>query len=341
MRVLLDGPRSKVTHQSTEIVSGTIAGGAVERLVLHVNDTAQEVALAERSFQTPVALAPGLNRLRAVVTGAAGVEAEDVVEVEYVSPPARNAITLASPRDGFALGTDDPPLIVVEGELEDKSATEVWIVANDRRIAATVQQGRFRQIVPVMDRATRVWAEARPKGAALQRSETVTVHAAAAAAGRAVGVLVMEWLPEGTAADVDVSATWRGAPERVDVSAAPVSLRSFRGAPDAPRPDAYFLGSPRPGVYTFAVSVKSPVPGGSVRPTLYLTENGSTQRRILKPISLAGAGRSVVVARVLLPQGVLWDQDDWFTGRSESVDTITKFRFPEGTTWVEQKADLK
>ena len=62
--------------------------------------------------------------------------------------------------------------------------------------------------------------------------------------------------------------------------------------------------------------------------------------RVLRPVSLAGAGRSVV-ARVLLPQGVLWDDEDWFTGKSESVDTITRFRFPEGTTWIERKKDLQ
>jgi hypothetical protein len=33
----------------------------------------------------------------------------------------------------------------------------------------------------------------------------------------------------------------------------------------------------------------------------------------------------VVLVRILLPQGILWDDDGW-TGKSESVDTITKFR---------------
>jgi hypothetical protein len=50
---------------------------------------------------------------------------------------------------------------------------------------------------------------------------------------------------------------------------------------------------------------------------------------------VAGAGR-VAIARVLLPQGVLWEQDGWFTGRSASGDTVTKFRFPDGVTWTER-----
>jgi hypothetical protein len=41
-----------------------------------------------------------------------------------------------------------------------------------------------------------------------------------------------------------------------------------------------------------------------------------------------------------MPQAVLWNQEEWFSGTSESVDTVTKFRIPEGITWVERKADL-
>ena len=47
------------------------------------------------------------------------------------------------------------------------------------------------------------------------------------------------------------------------------------------------------------------------------------------------------MTEVLLPQGILWEQDDWFTGRSESTDTVTKFRLPEGITWTERKSDLR
>jgi hypothetical protein len=117
-----------------------------------------------------------------------------------------------------------------------------------------------------------------------------------------------------------------------------VSLKPFRESPDAPLPEAFSFSTVKPGVYTFTVSTPNPVAGASVTPTLYLPENGTVRRHPLKPISLAGPGRSVL-ARVLLPEGVLWDRDDWFTGKSESVDTITKFRFPEGTTWVERQGD--
>ncbi len=337
VRVQLEGPRSKVTHESGETVSGRITGGAAKRLVLHVNDTAHEVKLDHRAFQTSVALTPGLNRLRAVVTGAGGIEAEDVIAIEYVPPPVASGIALTSPHEGLTLGPEDPPLIVVEGEVEDRSATEVWVVASDRRIPVAAREGRFRLVVPALEPATRVWAEARPNGGPLQRSRTVTVHAAPSRSGPAL--LVMEGLPETAGAEVDVSAIWRGAPGSLEAPAVPVSLKPLRTSPGAPRPAAFSLGTIKPGVYTLALTVRTPVADASVRPTLYVAEDGAVKSRVLKPVSLAVAGR-VVVARVLLPQGVLWDQDDWFTGKSESADAITKFRFPEGIAWAERKADL-
>jgi hypothetical protein len=56
-------------------------------------------------------------------------------------------------------------------------------------------------------------------------------------------------------------------------------------------------------------------------------------------VKLAGTGKSVTV-RFLLPQAVIWEQEDWFTGRSESSDAITKFR-DDGTTWIERKGEVR
>jgi len=81
-------------------------------------------------------------------------------------------------------------------------------------------------------------------------------------------------------------------------------------------------------------------PNAEVQPTLYVAERDGLAARTVRPIRLDGAGKAVLT-RVLLPQGVLWEQDGWFSGSSESVDTVTKFRFPEGINWVERKADLQ
>ena len=80
----------------------------------------------------------------------------------------------------------------------------------------------------------------------------------------------------------------------------------------------------------------APAPGGgeSTRATLYLRRPG------LDATSASGLERRTerrTRAGMLLPHGVMWDQDDWFTGRSEGPETITKFRIPEGITWTERR----
>ena len=81
-------------------------------------------------------------------------------------------------------------------------------------------------------------------------------------------------------------------------------------------------------------------PNEDVHSTLYVPDGGKLAVRAIQPVRLGSSGK-VVLARVLLPQGVLWEQDAWFSGSSESVDTVTKFRFPDGIRWAERKADLQ
>ena len=101
-----------------------------------------------------------------------------------------------------------------------------------------------------------------------------------------------------------------------------------------PEVDIFYLRNARPGVYTFSMTYPAGATPG-VRPVLYV--GGAS--RSLQPVTLNRSGRAVV-ARLLLPQGVLWEQDDWFTGRSASGDTVTKFRFPDGVSWTERLGDL-
>ena len=335
--VRLDGPRTWVTDQPPSTVSGRVLGAAAERLILYVNGAPTDVNLAERTFEASVPLRPGANELRAVVTGPAGLEAEDTITVQYVPRPSSNGIVLSSPPDGLILGPDDPPVAVVEGEIDDKAAATVWIVANDRRISVAASGGRFRHVLLLPDPLVHLWAET-ANGDAVQRSPAVTVRMAGARPPS--GVLVMQW-PRGTEeSSVEVSATWRAHPERLDVPVQSMRLpaASPKAAGGAPS-DVFYLRGLKPGVYTLIVRYRGSSALGDVRPTLYLPDKDHLTPRALKPVPLNGAGRRVLT-KILMPHAILWDQEDWFSGRSESVDAVTKFRIPEGISWVERKADL-
>jgi len=327
LRIRLDGDGMRTTDRDTDVISGTLVGGQPERVVVQVGERTSVPTLAGRAFATAVKLSPGVNRVRVLATDAQGVEVEEVVTVQY-KPPVAPDVVITSPRDGHTLAPDDPPLVAVEGQVSDPGQSTVWIVANDRRAMVPVTAGRFRHVLPVLEPMVRVRAETGSEG---RGSATVTVHAGAAMP--AIGLFLVDW-PRDTAGPAQMTVTWRPNPAKLDGGAPPMPLRGLAADTGEAGADFFYLRSARPGVYTFLMTYRAGATP-AVRPVLYIA--GAS--RSLAPVTLDGSGR-VVLARLLLPQGVLWEQEDWFTGRSASGDTATKFRFPEGVSWTERLGDL-
>jgi hypothetical protein len=322
LRIRLDGASLRTTDRETDVISGTLVGGQPERVVVQLDEQTTVPALAGRAFATAVRLSPGINRVRVLATDAQGGQVEEVVTVQYV-PPVTPAVAITSPPDGHTLAADDPPLVTVQGEVTDPAVSTVWIVANDRRVMVPVTAGRFRHVLPVLEATVRVRAETGSEG---RPSATVTVDATAALP--AIGLYLGDWPRH--AGPAQMSVTWRPNPARLDGGAPPLPLRGLAAEAGAAA-EFFYLRNARPGVYTFWMTYRAgatPV----VRPVLSV----AGAPRSLRPLSLDGSGRAVV-ARLLLPQGVLWEEDDWFTGRSASGDTVTKFRFPEGVSWIERR----
>lgn len=335
--VRLDGSRARITDKGVEIVSGQIVSGKPERLVLYSNGVPRDVVVEEKSFQASVVLAPGLNQLRAVATDWRGVQVEDAITLEYVPSPIQSRVVISSPKDGVRLGPDDLPVVVVEGQVEDHRLSTVWIVANDARIPVRSYNGRFRHAVPAFEPVLRLRVETERDNRPPDHSQTVTVYSAASS--HATGVLVIDWPPATVGIRAEVTATWRATPARLDPPAQPIPLHIPGATPDRLPPDIFCIRNIKPGVHTFLLSYRAPAVPTDVHATLYLPETGSVNVRSLGPLRLKPSGE-VILARVLVPQGILWEQDDWFTGHSESADTVTKFRFPEGISWRERKRDL-
>ena len=102
-------------------MTGRVLGGPADQLSLFVNEAPTEVVLgSDGTFGASVLLQPGLNRLRAVATGPGDARAEGSISIEYV-PAGPGRIVFTSPGNGFVLGPDAPPVIVVEGTVEDFS----------------------------------------------------------------------------------------------------------------------------------------------------------------------------------------------------------------------------
>jgi hypothetical protein len=331
LTIRLDGPRTRVTDRPTATVSGRIVVGTAPRIVLQTNDRSYDVAADGRTFQAPVALRPGPNTVRVVASDADGHEAEDVVVIDYRPPPTSVAIVLTSPSDGHTLTADDLPIVVMEGQVDSPRVTRVRLVANDRRVTVPVIDGRFRHVIPVLEPQVRLRAEANEDLPGNPTSATVTVRGPGAPTA---GVLVMNWSAGQASVRPEVIATFRARSDRTDVAEQPVRVEGMASQPEGPK-DVFLLRKMQAGVYTFVLRYAA-ASGASATPLLYLGQAGAPSTHPLTPLTLTGDGRSVLT-KVLRPHGVVWDQDDWFTGKSESSDTITKFRLPEGISWTERK----
>jgi hypothetical protein len=239
-------------------------------------------------------------------------------------------ITITAPADGHRLGPEDPPVVIVQGDVEDPSPTAVSLVVNGRRVRVPVENRRFRHVVPVLEPTVRLRAEG-TTGDPPEQSSTITVHGAPSAPAL---VLVLDG-PALSSSSIDVRATWRSSAARLDIPTYPVALKSVASGPAMPSAVFYTRGL-QSGVYTLALR---PEVGGGLPEagTLYLLRDGQLSVRSLNP---AVNGPRRILARLLMPYGVLWDQEDWFTGRSQNGETVTKFRFPDGVSWIERKMDL-
>jgi hypothetical protein len=96
-------------------------------------------------------------------------------------------------------------------------------------------------------------------------------------------------------------------------------------------PEFWYLESPQPGVYTFELHYRGQLTGAAVPSVLYVSAEGELKAQRVAAADLGGSPRTVV-ARLLLPQGLVWDDRDWPAGGG---DRITRFRFSDGVVWTE------
>ena len=197
--------------------------------------------------------------------------------------------------------------------------------------------GRFKYAIPLLERVTRLFAEITGPGEVPRRSAAVTVNNASSGQ---VSVLALDATALSPGAQVEVTASWRPSADRLDDVVNGLPVKSFQIAADVEPQKFFFLRHNKPGVYNFVVRDPTGSSLSGIGAQFFRLLNGRVAVRDVTPVPV-GPGTSKVMVRMLFPQGVLWDQNDWFTGRSEGPETITKFRFPDGTSWIERKSDLR
>ena len=89
----------------------------------------------------------------------------------------------------------------------------------------------------------------------------------------------------------------------------------------------------RPGVYTFTVEPANGMETIAFTMKLY----DGTAHTNIKELGKQALVRKKVLCKILMPEGIFWDDEDRFSGVVEDSRTITKFNHESGLVWKEEK----
>jgi hypothetical protein len=95
----------------------------------------------------------------------------------------------------------------------------------------------------------------------------------------------------------------------------------------------YVVVQAREGIYTIAAQTKNPSASATFQ--LKLFEGSAREKN--RNIGSIKLDNRVVVVRLLMPDGIVWDDDAAFTGNLEDSDSVTKFNADTGLVWKEYK----
>ncbi len=333
----IERPHAGTTDQGIQALAGRVSGGAAKGVVIHMNETQHLLDLWGDRFEGEVGLRRGSNRIRVVAMGPQGPLAEKSVEVQYVPPAPSPTIRILRPADGAVFGSPDQDLIEVEGEVSEPGLSRLRIVFNEFAVPAAVQDGRFSAIVPAIAPEITIWAEAHGERGMLG-SDSITVHRRPYKPTRGY---VLLHLPTPTRkVDARLWMLQRANPADPD-SQRKVTSHFPSGTPEIERTSMLFaFPSTQGGAYVMALDYRIP-PGESVEKgwaVVFVSSPSGHRSLRLGPFEMTGKGR-VTLARFLLPHGIYWEEDSWFTGTAEGAESLTKFRYSDGVSWTERKGE--
>lgn len=98
----------------------------------------------------------------------------------------------------------------------------------------------------------------------------------------------------------------------------------------------YVVAKARDGVYTMSLELGDGA--GDVRFTLLLYDGSA--KKLRKPLGNLAARQKVLQVKILMPEGILWDDDSAYTGSMEDSDSVTKFNADSGLVWKEFNDDV-
>ena len=86
------------------------------------------------------------------------------------------------------------------------------------------------------------------------------------------------------------------------------------------------------GVYIFSVESEN---GDAVKATFTLKIFESSAREKVTAVGIRTVAKKGTLVKILMPDGILWDDESAFTGSLDDSDSTTKFNVQTGLYWKE------
>ena len=92
------------------------------------------------------------------------------------------------------------------------------------------------------------------------------------------------------------------------------------------------------GIYIIGIENASSIQeSAEMRVCLFPRDPDKKRVRKWAMVGLRRGAAADKLVRILLPDGVFWDEDAWFSGALESTRDTVKFKMPDGIAWKEVK----
>ncbi len=250
-------------------------------------------------------------------------------------PPAPDAaqlsVTITSPADKSEIDALRDKTVTITGEVRGQGFGSVRVHLNNAVYEASAVGGKFSLRVRMDSEENALFAEVTDDSGGAARSGIVKFRA-------------LNLFPK----DLVVKAGYKGAGHPVLDCRFKVHPLYEKRQPGSAPPKFHIedgangglaeVGSAPPGIYSFGAKC-GPGSGAAFDAvfdvTLYGYDSGRKKVRRVGPVKL-GEGVRAAPVRVLIPEGVFWDDDSWFSGIIEGGNGTIKYKEPDGLVWKEQ-----
>jgi len=317
-------PAVKKVSSKVQEIGGRVKGNGITRVILSINNDSVTIPVLNEKFHWEGAFLDGKNTISATAWDRNRYSATDQIIVEVM--PAKN---------GFALSLEEPgagelasPVIRVKGRVGDNTVDTARLIVNSESVEAVVVNGSFEKTVLFQDGENSLQAEAVNAKGETARSSILKVMVTKR---KSPDILIhLYWEDADKELRAEAARKTRDNLDDDQAAVSAVEVTSLMSAHEGYREKIFAVTDAKAGAYVLSVSG-----GKKTKCLLSVTIPSKRKTRLFGPVLIEEEG--TFIGRLLMPEGIYWDEDEWFTGKIENGDSVTKYNSPEGTTWKEIK----